>query len=142
TWTAANRDTGYQQSGMARLYDIGERALACAGCHVGAPADPERGYPVRDMNHDMIAAGHPRLNFDFADYQRRLPPHWQEKDRLAAAATPRPPDFEAKGWLVGRVAAAEAACRLTADRARRLAPWPEFAEFNCYACHHDLVPED
>lgn len=141
-WNAANRPAKYQNHGMAKLYDVGERALVCAGCHVGAPADPERGYPVpRDMNHDMIAAGHPRLNFDFADYQRRLPPHWQEKDRLAPNSPSRTdPAFEVKGWLVGRVATAEAACRLTADRSNRLDPWPEFAEFNCYACHHELVP--
>ena len=141
TWNPGNRATEYHDHGMAKLYDVGERALACAGCHVGAPADPARGYPVpRDMNHDMIAAGHPRLNFDFADYQRRLPPHWQEKDRLSPSQSPRGPDFEVKGWLVGRVATAEAACRLTADRATRADPWPEFAEFNCYACHHELVP--
>jgi hypothetical protein len=147
TWNPGTRASGYRDHKMPKLYDVGERALICAGCHVGAPADdalPEeerRGYPVaRDMNHDMIAAGHPRLNFDFADYQNRLPPHWQEKDRVGTA--PRGPAFEVKAWLVGRVATAEAACRLTADRARRAnaSPWPEFAEFNCYSCHHDLVP--
>src|SRR6185312_4830920 len=114
TWTAANRDTGYQQSGMARLYDIGERALACAGCHVGAPADPERGYPVRDMNHDMIAAGHPRLNFDFADYQHRLTPHWFERNRTTGQ--PAGPAFELQAWLIGKVAHAEAALHLDVDR--------------------------
>jgi hypothetical protein len=139
-WNPGTRAAKYHNHGMAPLYDVGERALVCAGCHVGAPAEAARGYPVRDMNHDMIAAGHPRLNFDFADYQRRLPPHWQEKDRLAASPAPRGPAFEVKCWLVGRVATAEAACRLTEDRAKRLDPWPEFAESNCFACHHELVP--
>src|SRR5206468_1360723 len=46
--------------GMVPLRDVGARALACAGCHVGSPADPTRGYPVRDVNHDLLAAGHPR----------------------------------------------------------------------------------
>ena len=142
TWTAANREKEYGDHKMAPLYDVGERALVCAGCHVGAPADEKRGYPVRDMNHDMIAAGHPRLNFDFADYQARLPRHWFERDRLSPAR-PQPtrgPAFELQCWLVGRVATAEAACKLTADRATRANPWPEFAEFNCYSCHHELVP--
>jgi hypothetical protein len=137
TWTASQRDRAYEQTGMAKLYDLGERAAACAGCHVGAPADfPVKGYPVRDMNHDMIAAGHPRLNFDFADYQSRLPPHWQEQDRS--------PDFEIKAWLIGRVVHAEAACRLLEDRAKRgqendpRTPWPEFAEYRCVSCHHSL----
>src|SRR5205823_5475824 len=60
--------------------------------------------------------------------------------RLSAAQTPRGPAFEAKAWLVGRVAHAEAACKLTADRAARAKsdPWPEFADSNCYACHHEL----
>jgi hypothetical protein len=142
TWTPATRAAGYSRTGMAKLNDIGTRALMCAGCHVGAPADPERGYPVRDMNHDMIAAGHPRLNFDFADYQRSLPPHWHERDRTTG--TPRDPDFEVTAWLVGRVAHAEAACRLLADRAARAekrdprTPWPEFAEWSCVSCHHRI----
>jgi hypothetical protein len=132
---------------MVRLYDLGERAMNCAGCHVGAPADPERGLPVRDMNHDMIAAGHPRLNFDFAEYVRRLPKHWQEKDRTTEPNAPRTIN-PLKEWYVGRVAHAEAACRLLADRAGRSlagdreSPWPEFAEFNCAACHHHLSVDD
>lgn len=137
TWKG-DRGKVYAETGMHKLYDLGERALACAGCHVGAPA--EGNFPVRDMNHDMIAAGHPRLNFDFAEYQRRLPIHWQEKDRTSG--TPRGRE-DLKTWLVGRVAHAEAACKLTNDRAERSktdskSPWPEFAEFNCAACHHHL----
>jgi hypothetical protein len=131
---------------MKKLYDLGERALVCAGCHVGAPADPNRGEPLRDMNHDMIAAGHPRLNFEQADYQRRLRPHWVEKDRTRGSCPPAAPEAEAKGWLLGRVASAEAACRLLADRAERGArdetsPWPELAESSCFSCHHRVLPE-
>src|SRR5262249_37850457 len=89
--TARTGDPGpfYDKTGMTKLYDIGERAMNCVGCHVGAPADKARGYAVRDMNHDMIAAGHPRLNFDFGEYLRRLPAHWQEKDRAAAGSPAR-----------------------------------------------------
>ena len=138
---SGDRTRFYEPAGMAPLYDLGERAVACAGCHVGAPAGG--GLPVRDMNHDMIAAGHPRLNFDFAEYQRRLPKHWQEKDRTRSG-TPQRETNEAKVWYVGRVAHAEVACKLLADRAARAqaddprTPWPEFAEFNCAACHHHL----
>ncbi len=145
TWLG-ERTEAYEKSGMVPLYDLGERAVACAGCHVGAPADKARGIPVRDMNHDMIAAGHPRLNFDFAEYMRRLPTHWQEKDRSKTPNVPLALN-PAKVWLVGRVAHAEAACRLLADRAERSkaderTPWPELAEYNCASCHHDLRPGD
>ena len=134
SWTKSSRDAGYEATGMVKLFDVGERALSCVGCHVGAPADEKRGYPVRDMNHDMIAAGHPRLNFDFAEYQRRLPPHWKEEDAS--------PEFELKAWLVGRAAQDEAGVKLAADRASRgragAAPWPEYADFRCVSCHHTL----
>jgi hypothetical protein len=137
-----DRKAAYASTGMVPLYDLGERALACSGCHVGAPADPARGLPLRDMNHDMIAAGHPRLNFDFAEYLCRLPTHWEEKDR--SKNPPKPHALNsATTWYVGRVAHAESACRLLADRAERSksdlrTPWPEFAEFNCASCHHQL----
>jgi hypothetical protein len=143
TWADdADRRTLYREYGMTPLFDVGERAATCVGCHVGAPADEARGVPVRDMNHDMIAAGHPALtNFDFAEYHRRLPRHWFERDRVKGL-NPVGPGSEARRWLVGRVAHAEAACRLLADRAERAkaeearTPWPEFAEFDCAGCHH------
>ncbi|MCS6863521.1 MAG: multiheme c-type cytochrome [Gemmataceae bacterium] len=143
TWNG-DRSQVYAQTGMTPLFDLGERAMTCLGCHVGAPAEADRGLPVRDMNHDMIAAGHPRLNFDFAEYLRRLPRHWHEKDRPTNAPRILNP---AKVWYVGRYAHAEAACRLLADRAQRSAddpqtPWPEFAEFDCASCHHHLHISD
>ncbi|MEO2092404.1 MAG: hypothetical protein ABGY75_23375, partial [Gemmataceae bacterium] len=87
--------------------------------------------------------GHPRLAFDFAEYQRRLPPHWVEKDRTAEGVPLRGAEFDASAWLIGRVAVAEAACRLLADRAGReaMSSWPEFAEFSCSSCHRELTPD-
>jgi hypothetical protein len=146
-WVVADRPGKYDTTQMVKLYDLGERARTCMGCHVGAPADAIRGYPVRDMNHDMIAAGHPRLNFDFADAQRRLPPHWYEKDRTKPGSPARGPDFDAQAWLIGRLAHAEAACDLLVSRASRgnekdPAPWPEFAESACVSCHHVIANPD
>ena len=87
---------------MTMMTTIADRATICSGCHVGAPADLGRSFAVRDMNHDMIAAGHPRLNFDFGEFMRRLPRHWHQ-------ANPASPVRE---WLIGRVVHAEAACKL------------------------------
>jgi hypothetical protein len=121
---------------------LSDRVKVCAGCHVGAPA--ENGLPLRDMNHDMIAAGHPRLNFEYCAYLANMPPHWKSVT---------PPD--ARSWAIGRLTSAEAALALLASRAnpaqankdrllsaaepKLTAPWPEFAEFDCFACHHDLA---
>jgi hypothetical protein len=143
TWTSANRDSEYEKYGMTRLNDLGERALVCSGCHLGAPE--KNGIPLRDMNHDMIAAGHPRLYFELAEFQRRLRPHWVERDRHRDPGTIAGPEFEARLWFVGRIANAEASCQLLAGRVGRAnqgddVPWPEYSEFNCFSCHHQLVP--
>lgn len=138
-WTAGpDHDQRLSAAGMTHLADPMVRATTCAGCHIGAPAAGD--VPVRDMNHDLIAAGHPRLNFDYGTYLRALPPHWAEKDRTVSPPKLRPASDEFGHWLTGRAAMAAAADRLRADRVKR-GLWPELAEFDCYACHHSLKGE-
>jgi hypothetical protein len=117
--------------GLAELNDLGSRASACAGCHVGSPG--------RDMNHDMIAAGHPKLNFEFASHLARLPRHWYERDRMTGEK--RGPEFLLQAWAVGPFRAGESVRALSIDRQSREQGriWPELAEWNCYACHHELL---
>jgi hypothetical protein len=121
--------------GMTPPGDWKAFAAKCAGCHIGAPA--EGTAPLRDMNHDLIAAGHPRLNFEFGVYLANLPQHWSEQ-----IVKKRPADFEATVWEVGQLASAHAALKLLEDRAadanKEGRPWPELSEYDCYACHHDL----
>lgn len=118
--TVAQRRDEY---GMQPMRLLLERAQSCVGCHVGSA--------LADVNHDLIAAGHPRLRFEFQTYFANLPPHWRERDDK--------PDFAARAWLTGQLTSARAALELLVVRAgdvRR--PWPEFAEYDCLACHHDL----
>src|SRR5262249_30794352 len=101
-----------------------------AGPRPGAPA--ARGGPAG--HHPLIAAGHPRLRFEYANYLARYPRHWRLSDERR-----RNPDFEARAWEVGQLVSAEAALELLQARATRPgAPWPEYAEYECAACHHDL----
>jgi len=125
-------------AGMKSMSDLPTRARVCAGCHVGAPATDTT--PLRDVNHDLIAAGHPRLNFELAAYSANMPPHWNE----AAKKKERPADVEGRTWAIGQIASAQAAIELLRDRALKPGPqrpWPEFSEYDCYACHHDLHKE-
>ena len=131
--------------GMTRLDNVYERADTCVRCHVGAPA--EGNIPRRDVNHDLIAAGHPRLNFDYATAMDRLPAHWVEKLR-EGVITPLLGEKQllAPGhWRIGRQMANVAAYRLLADRAALAEAnpqaWPEFAEHDCFACHRGLDPD-
>jgi hypothetical protein len=87
----------------------------------------------------MIAAGHPALRFEFAAALDRLPKHWQEQEVRRGSR-----DFELEVWRTGQVAATRAALMLLAARARRAAAqpnaaaWPQFAEYDCIACHHRI----
>jgi hypothetical protein len=132
--------------GMVNTPDLYERSLACTRCHVG-PADA--GGRLFDVNHDLIAAGHPRLAFDFPAYLAHLPPHWDAtRDREfsdKAGQTPRR-DFEVEAWLAGQLAQARAALALLQARAAsaktsETTAWPEFAEYDCNSCHHLLRPD-
>ena len=121
------------------MTDLTTRAKTCAGCHVGEPAKP--GQEIRDVDHNLIAAGHPRLDFEFSAYLANMPPHWGSETVPDVL-----PDFRARTWALGQVVSAQVALELLADRAVRTVggqanSWPEFAEYGCFSCHHDLRDE-
>lgn len=140
-WLAAHTQGGFKELdgatkerdfGLWNTKDLGRRAQVCAGCHVGNPD-----LPHMQVNHDLIAAGHPRLNFEFSSALAKYPAHWRMADEQA-----RTPDHAWRSWQVGQIAVAAAAVRLTEARARRSAegaPWPEFAEQDCFSCHKNLT---
>jgi hypothetical protein len=129
-WQSLGREEK-QAEGMVPVADVAVRTGVCAGCHVGAPPEADGAGALRDVNHDLIAAGHPRLNFEPSAFLANLPPHWNPEARKHKD--------EAQDWAVGQVACAEAAVKLLGYRARGGGnPWPELAEYDCYACHHDL----
>ena len=103
-----------------------QRARTCTLCHVGAKD--------RDMNHDIIAAGHPALYFDMAVYHDAYPKHWREAESEDKA-------FRAKLWWAGQVAKADAELELLEARTtsnHTVSVWPEFAMFQCTSCHVTL----
>ena len=133
--------------GMTNTKDLVPRAKVCVDCHVGSPA--RNGQPGRDVNHDLIAAGHPRLNFEFAAYLGTLPAHWnvdKDRDRVRQPSGAKKPqgNFAAEAWATGQFVAANAALELLESRAAtdgrsdKDHAWPEFSEISCYSCHHDL----
>ena len=111
--------------------DLARRVQKCASCHVG-DAD-------REVNHDLIAAGHPPLFFEYAAYEAIYPnKHWRDGGPGS--------DHSVRAWAIGQVADAKAAVTLTRERARKAADpkasprqiWPEFTEYSCFACHRNL----
>ncbi|MBL8796846.1 MAG: hypothetical protein JNM56_23295 [Planctomycetia bacterium] len=114
--------------GFVPPQDTVTRIQSCAGCHVGTPE--------LDVNHDLIAAGHPRLLFEYSSFLANMPPHWDIK-----ADKRRTPDLEARAWSLGQIVSAQEALNLLAHRAKAdpaQGTWPEFAEYDCYSCHSAL----
>jgi hypothetical protein len=132
------RDFDRGQSGFHDLKNLLLRARTCAQCHIGDEK--------HDMNHDMIAAGHPPLRFDLASYQRELPKHWNDNRQRSDTN-----QYELKLWLAGQIANFDAGLSLLESRLTRateaptsdrtVSPSPEFAESNCASCHHRLRAE-
>jgi hypothetical protein len=107
---------------MMNTKDLAVRAGVCVKCHIGEPG--------RDVDHELIAAGHPPLIFELDAYTANMPPHWREPDQANASAG-------VQAWALGQAVSLRQSLELLADRAGR-GRWPEFAEFECYSCHHEL----
>ena len=159
SWKDKGRREKESQWGFSNTKDLARRAQVCTGCHVGEHS-PD-GQTVRDVNHDLIAAGHPRLNFELTAFLENMPSHWDEKDENAgpAGSNRRAANFSARAWAVGRLTTTKAVLALLESRAaeavappealeahasaavKRTACWPEFSEYGCFSCHHDLRDE-
>jgi len=128
-WLGPHTQTGwdYQQSlqlGMYNTRDLVKRSEKCLTCHLGTPD--------KTVDHELIAAGHPDLYFELNSFMAVMPAHWKEKEA------------EMDPWFGVRVMAVGQAVQLR-EQLRRVAResqngiWPEYAELDCFACHHNLV---
>lgn len=144
-WRSLSRQTKEEQYGMTDLWDPAKRTRLCASCHIG---NAQEGKVV---THDMYAAGHPPLpSIEIATFSDEMPRHWQylkEKDEKAQRILSYDPaELErVKLVVVGGAVDFQAAMQLLAGQAEMSAQVndPEnrlldLAQFDCYACHHDL----
>lgn len=109
--------------GMYDMRDLTKRTERCLTCHMGTAE--------KEVDHTMIAAGHPDLRFQLEFFSSAMPRHWK-------------PAADASTWLTVRELAVGQAVQLreALNRLSRRASggnWPEFAEYDCIACHHSLT---
>lgn len=143
-WLSPHLDRDWQvREPMREQRRYVSRVEGCVRCHVGSRREDGM---VRDMNHDLIAAGHPALRFDAWAALRRLPSHGGG-DRARDGLPLVDGEAELRRLLTGRVVALRAALRLASQRfedARRPNPgdaiWPEFSDYDCFGCHQRLTP--
>lgn len=132
-----DRKSNRETDGMRDTTTIVGRAKTCVRCHVGSRTEDGM---VRDVNHDLIAAGHPALRFDLLIYHENMPSHWSQESESARY-------FDASAIRVretGRAVNLAAAATLSAERAGGhlndpSIPWPELADYDCFACHQALA---
>ena len=116
----------HQQSLKAGMYDTRDmvkQSEICLSCHLGTKE--------KEVDHTMIAAGHPDLTFQLESFSSAMPRHW----RPAQNASP---------WLsVQELAVGQAVqLREAMNRLNRRSSgphWPEYSEYECFACHHSLT---
>jgi hypothetical protein len=119
-----------KQCGMYDIKNVELRTMKCLECHLGTEK--------KEVDHSMIAAGHPDLLFQLELYSVKQPPHWRRPDDPKDPIVQKDPSYGVRLWAVGQaVQLREALDRL----ARRAQPdrWPEFSEYNCFSCHHPLT---
>lgn len=109
--------------GMYDTRDLARRTEKCLSCHLGTGE--------KEVDHTMIAAGHPDLTFQLDTFSSAMPRHWKAP-------------ADASAWLSVRELAVGQAVQLreALNRLNRRASgphWPEFAEYECFACHHSLT---
>ncbi len=81
------------ENGMIDLRDPARWASHCASCHL-------------QIDHDLVAAGHPKLHFELVDYNARTGAHWKTEKHPSMAA-----GFDAKMWTTGQVVSLAEALR-------------------------------
>jgi hypothetical protein len=123
-WRAEHIQEGWTHDqsvgrGMIDLRNINARGTVCAGCHVGSAK--------KEVDHELIASGHPVLAFELDNYSESMPAHW----------TPGRDTHGARAWAVGQVVKFRESLDNLARHARG-EKWPEFGDMSCHNCHHDL----
>ena len=105
--------------GMLDLDSLPVRAHLCHRCHLG--------NQDKEVDHELIAAGHPVLAFELDNYAESMPKHWKRDESQAGV----------RAWAVGQVMKFRDSLNNLARHARG-DEWPEFSDMTCANCHHSL----
>jgi hypothetical protein len=130
-WLASHRTVSGTHAanvanGMRALENPKVRAGVCLDCHFGGRA------PGQFVTHEIMAAGHPRVNFEL-DLFSSLQRHWDVDDDYAKRKAYAGP---VKTWAVGQAMALERSLTLYGER--KQGAFPEFYFFDCHSCHREI----
>jgi hypothetical protein len=133
-WIASHAAVGVThadnvKAGMRALEKPGVRAGVCLDCHFGSAASGQF------VSHRMMAAGHPRVNFEL-DLFSTLQQHWNED---ADYARRKGSSETMRLWAVGQAEASRRIASLFANPAlANDGAFPQFYFFDCQSCHRRI----
>jgi hypothetical protein len=124
-----DEDNDYATSvskGLNPIADPGARATLCLSCHIGDEN--------RFVSHRIMAAGHPRTSFELDTFTFLQPLHFVSD---ADYAERKEAYDSAKSWALGQASAVSRQMDVLA-RPTGAGSWPEFAQYDCFDCHHSF----
>ncbi len=134
-WLTTHTEKGMSHAdniaqGLRPLEDPSVKAQVCQGCHVGAEG--------KFAGHDIMGAGHPRLQFELANYSAALPEHHRiDEDYRARKQVATELQLFSEGQLQAAMNTLEG---LRSARFDQGGMFPELAFFDCHACHQPMNP--
>jgi hypothetical protein len=150
-WRSLSRKEKEVKYGMVDLWDPVTRTKRCLSCHVG---NYDEGNV---LTHAMYAAGHPPLpGIEISTFSESMPDHWEYLGEKRQGRRPEVRKaLEAMLDLdklehtelvaVSGLVPLRESLRLFAAQAEKDelgdipgSRWPDFARFDCYACHHEV----
>jgi len=143
-WRKLSREEKEAKYGMTDLWDPAKRARLCASCHIGNHEEK------KVVTHEMYAAGHPPLpGFEPAAFSNQMPRHWRLPAEMPKAVqevlrVDGSQREQSRVLLVGAAVSLAELMPLIEGEAKSAAASSDgldFANFDCYACHHDLRPQ-
>jgi hypothetical protein len=122
-------------AGLTATEDPVVRAEMCLDCHFGNPDDPDQ-----FVTHEIMGAGHPRMNFELDTFTAVQPAHYamdadyyERKDVVDGVRT----------WAIGQALMIERRMTMLANpETGRQGMFPELVFFDCHACHEPMSQVD
>jgi len=137
-WKELGKDR-FENTRMLNVESMVTRAQICSSCHIGE-VNRTSGSD-REVDHQMMAAGHPPMHFDFESYLRRYPAHWDSENESVGLKS----IIGTQRWRIGKISSMMAKLDLLSARALRSevksaqkGDWPELTDLSCSSCHHAL----
>ena len=146
-----------EKFGFTDIRSASARTRLCLSCHMGNASEG------KVVTHEMYAAGHPPLpGFELSTFAAQMPKHWRDFDKKSDAVRDEylmkntddvygRDNFkvdnlhETNNLLVAALVSFSENLKLStalADEGLTMPvakpDWPELAQFECFACHHDL----